>query len=148
MSFRLAIPRRVLSSGARLRFTSRVGLCAKVVLHVEIFSSNGRKTSTRSENEERIRFHLVSIYKGVELTIFPWDSFQDLLDEKSKSLSSSVCDHLKWDLVSIFLMAVAEGKIERNPTELLFTPKEAKRPVRRAMSIDDVRKCFAVLGQR
>ena len=31
----------LLSSRARLRFTSRVRLCAKVVLPVEIFSSNG-----------------------------------------------------------------------------------------------------------
>jgi integrase len=51
-------------------------------------------------------------------------------------------------MLSIFRMAIAEGKIERNPAELLFTPKEAKRPIRRVMSIDDVRTCFAVLGQR
>jgi hypothetical protein len=55
------------------------------------------KASTRSENEQRIRFHLVSLYKDRELGSFRRDELQDLLDEKSKSLSFSVCDHLKWD---------------------------------------------------
>jgi integrase len=49
---------------------------------------------------------------------------------------------------AIFDMAVAEGKIERNPALLLFTPKEAARPERRAMTIKEVQICFSVLGQR
>src|SRR5450631_2444203 len=32
-------------------------------------------------------------------------------------------------------MAVAEGHVERNPALLLFTPREAKKPVHRAMTI-------------
>jgi integrase len=106
------------------------------------------KSSTRAENEQRIRFHLVNIYKDRELGSFRRDELQDLLDEKSRTLSFSVVDHLKWDLHSAFRMAVAEGKIERNPAELLFTPKEARRPIRRVMNVDDVRTCFAVLSQR
>ena len=45
-------------------------------------------------------------------------------------------------------MAVAEGQVERNPALLLFTPKEAKKPVRRAMTIKEVQICFGVLDQR
>ena len=45
-------------------------------------------------------------------------------------------------------MAVAEGLIVRNPALMLFTPKEAKKPVRRAMTIEEVQRCFSVLGQR
>ena len=45
-------------------------------------------------------------------------------------------------------MAVAEGKIERNPALLLFTPREAKKPVRVAMTIREVQLCFSVLEQR
>ena len=35
-------------------------------------------------------------------------------------------------------MAVAEGQIERNPALLLFTPKDARKPVRRVMTIKEV----------
>lgn len=81
---------------------------------------------------------------------FRRDELQDLLDRKAKQdgLSFSVVDHLRWDLKSIFDMAVADGLMERNPAQLLFTPKEAKKPVRRAMTIKEVQICFSVLGQR
>jgi integrase len=45
-------------------------------------------------------------------------------------------------------MAVAEGHVERNSALLLFTPKEAKKPVRRAMTISEVQLCFSVLDLR
>ena len=45
-------------------------------------------------------------------------------------------------------MAVAEGQVERNPALLLFTPKEATKPVRRAMTIKEVQICFGALDQR
>lgn len=48
----------------------------------------------------------------------------------------------------IFDMAIAEGKLARNPALLLFTPKTAARPVHRAMTVSEVQQCFAVLGQR
>ncbi len=48
----------------------------------------------------------------------------------------------------IFDMAVAEGQVERNPALLLFTPREAKKPVRRAMTIREVQLCFGALDQR
>lgn len=45
-------------------------------------------------------------------------------------------------------MAVSEGHILRNPAELLFIPREAKRPEYTAMNMEEVQKCFAVLEQR
>jgi integrase len=48
----------------------------------------------------------------------------------------------------IFEMAEAEGRIQRNPARLLFTPKEAAKPVRRAMTIEEVQLCFSVLAVR
>jgi integrase len=42
----------------------------------------------------------------------------------------------------------AEGQVERNPALLLFTPREAKKPVRRAMTIKEVQICFGALDQR
>ena len=48
----------------------------------------------------------------------------------------------------VFDMAVAEGHVERNPALLLFTPREAKKPVHRAMTIREVQLCFGALDQR
>src|SRR6202040_3052660 len=93
--------------------------------------------------------HLVAAFKDRELTGFRRDELQDLLDLKAKGgLSFSVVDHLRWDMKQVFDMAVAEGHIQRNPALLLFTPKEALRPVRRAMTIREVQICFGALDQR
>ena len=85
-----------------------------------------------------------------EFYSFRRDELQDFLDRKAKieKLSSSVVDHLRWDLKQIFDMAVAEGRLERNPAILLFTPKEAKRSVHRAMTIEEVKRCFSALDVR
>jgi integrase len=45
-------------------------------------------------------------------------------------------------------MAEAEGQVDRNPARLLFTPKEAAKPVRRAMTMKEVQMCFSVLDRR
>jgi integrase len=105
------------------------------------------KESTRQENFQRIKNHLVGPFGDRELSSFRRDELQDLLDEKS-SLSFSVVDHLRWDMNQIFEMAVAEGQVAKNPARLLFTPKEAKRPVRKVMTIEEVQKCFSTLGRR
>jgi integrase len=91
---------------------------------------------------------LVSAFGARELRSYRRDELQDLLDRKAKTHSFSVVDHLRWDMKQIFDMAVAEGKIERNPALLLFTPREAAQPERRAMTIKEVQTCFSALGQR
>ena len=106
------------------------------------------KHSTRENNVSRIMFHLVTAFRDRELSSFKRDELQDLLDSKAKDLSFSVVAHLRFDLRQIFDMAIAEGQVQRNPAQLLFTPREAARPVRRAMTIEDVRLCFSVLAIR
>ena len=107
------------------------------------------KDSTKENNVNRVSVHLVSKFGALELSSFRRDELQDLLDAKAHSgLSFSVVDHLRWDMKQIFDMAVAEGQIERNPALLLFTPKEAAKPVRRVMNIEEVQICFAALDQR
>ena len=112
------------------------------------FYSRKWKDSTRQENVQRVNHHLVSEFGERELATFQRDELQDFLDSKAPALSFSVVDHLRWDLKAVFDMAVAEGLIVRNPALLLFTPKEAKKPVRRVMTIEQVQNCFAVLGER
>jgi integrase len=94
--------------------------------------------------------HLVEQFRDRELSGFRRDELQDLLDLKAKraALSFSVVDHLRWDMKQIFDMAVAEGHIRLNPALLLFTPREAKKPVHRAMTIREVQICFGALDQR
>ena len=107
------------------------------------------KDSTRENNVNRVSVHLVAPFKDRELSGFRRDELQDLLDLKAKGgLSFSVVDHLRWDLKQVFDMAVAEGHMERNPALLLFTPKDAPKPVRRAMTIREVQICFGALEQR
>jgi integrase len=107
------------------------------------------KQSTRENNVNRVNVHLVSAFGERELTGFRRDELQDLLDRKVKDgLSFSVVDHLRWDMKQVFDMAVAEGRIERNPALLLFTPRDAKKPVRRVMTMSEVQICFGALDQR
>ncbi len=98
----------------------------------------------------RMTVHLLSVFKDRELLGFRRDELQDLLDLKAKrdGLSFSVVDHLRWDLKQIFDMAVAKGHIVLNPALLLFTPREATKPVHRAMAIREVQLCFGALDQR
>lgn len=106
------------------------------------------KRSTRDNNINRVRVHLVTAYKDRELPSLRRDELQDLLDAKAEKLSFSVVDHLRWDLKQICDMAEAEGQLVRNPARLLFTPQSAPRPTRKTMTIEHVRLCFQVLGLR
>jgi integrase len=107
------------------------------------------KRSTKANNVNRISFHLVSDFRERELSGLKRDELQDLLDRKAQDgLSFSVVDHLRWDLKQVLDMAVAEGHLQRNPALLLFTPREAPRPVRRVMTMKEVQTCFGALDRR
>jgi integrase len=54
----------------------------------------------------------------------------------------------RWDIRQIFDMAVSEGRVERSPALLLYTPGDAGRAERRVMNIREVHTCLAVLEQR
>jgi integrase len=105
------------------------------------------KSSTAENNKQRIRSHLVTPFKDRDLPSFNRDELQDLLDSKG-GMSFSVADHLRWDLKQIFDMAIAEGRIRRNPALMLFTPKEAKRPVHSVMTAAEVGAAIHALDVR
>jgi len=107
------------------------------------------KLSSATTNEERLRVHLTPIYGERTLGSFSRDELQALLDEKAAAgLSYSLVAHIRWDLRQILRMAVVEGYIPRNPAELLFIPREAKRPEHTSMTLEEVQKCLAVLERR
>jgi len=111
------------------------------------FYSRKWKASTAENNKQRVRTHLVAAYRDRPLASFKRDELQDFLDRK-RGMSFSVVDHLRWDLKQIFDMAIAEGHIRLNPALLLFTPREAKRPFRRVMTIQEVAAVCSALGMR
>lgn len=106
------------------------------------------KRSTTLTNEDRLRIHLGGVFEDRKLGEFMRDELQALLDEKAaRGLSHSVVAHLRWDLRQIFRMAVSEGYILRNPAELLFVPREAKKPEHSAMSAEEVSLAFSAVEQ-
>jgi integrase len=107
------------------------------------------KASTTMTNEERLRFHLTSAYAGRTLGSFGRDELQEYLEQKTVTgLSYSVVAHLRWDMRQVFRMAVSEGHILRNPAELLFIPREAPKPQRRVMTLEEVKTCIGTLERR
>ena len=106
------------------------------------------KRSTKMTTQDRIEFHLIGEFNKRRLSELTRDKLQAFLDQKAATLSFSTVDHLKWDLVSIFRMAIAEGCSRRNPAELLFTPREAKRPERKTLNMKEVNQLFEVLELR
>ena len=107
------------------------------------------KASTRVNNMNRVSESIWSMASARWiLGSFRRDGLQDVLDDKAKSLSFSTVDHLRWDLKQIFDLAMAEGLLVRNPAMLLFTPKEAAKPVRKVMNMKEVQMLFGALDQR
>jgi len=113
------------------------------------FYSRKWKLSTKETNEDRLRVHLMPVYEQRKLGSFNRDELQDLLDAKAQAgLSYSVVAHLRWDLRQVFRMAVQEGHLLRNPAELLFVPRDAKRPEHTVMTLKEVQICFLSLEPR
>lgn len=106
------------------------------------------KGSTKAKNSNRVDVHLVREFDECELSLFKRDGLQDFLDRKAKTYSYSTVNHLRWDCRQIFGMAVSEGLIDRNPAELLFTPKCAARKEKRVMTVTDIRSMFGALEER
>jgi integrase len=107
------------------------------------------KRSSAMTNESRLSFHLLPAYSERSFGSFTRDELQSLLDKKAEAgLSFSTVAHLRWDLRQIFAMAVQEGCISKNPVELLFVPRDAKRPERPVMNREEALRCFAALEIR
>ena len=107
------------------------------------------KASTAITNQERVGLYLLKPFEERALRAFTRESLQLFLDEKAADgLSYSVVAHLRWDLRQVFRMAVCEGYLLRNPAELLFVPREARRPPTRRMTLEEVGLLFSVLELR
>ncbi len=107
------------------------------------------KESTAGTTENRIQHHIVKELGTERLEDLTLAPLQQFLERKAGSgLSFSVVDHLRWDLTSMFEMAVSEKLIRVNPTSALYTPSVAKRPVGQAMSGEQVETALAAVEFR
>lgn len=107
------------------------------------------KASTAYSNEGRLKLHLLREFDARSLNSFTRDECQAFLDGKAaEGHAFSVISHLRWDLRQIFRMGVVEGYIPRNPAELLFVPREAKRQPKRRLTLEQVQAIFSVLRLR
>jgi integrase len=107
------------------------------------------KKSTQGTSENRSQHHIVKELGHNALKDFSLTSLQEFLDSKvEEGLSFSTVDHVRWDINSMFEMAVAEKVIASNPATRLYTPKQAPKGVTRAMSIEEVRVALESVAMR
>jgi integrase len=107
------------------------------------------KASTAGTSENRIRHHVIKEIGANVLEDFTLSGLQEFLQKKANAgLSFSVVDHLRWDVSSIFQMAITEKVITVDATAGLYTPKNAKAGQTRAMSIEEVQVALAAVGAR
>jgi len=106
------------------------------------------KKSTRSTTENRIQYHLGREFGEKRLTALGLKELQSFLTAKAETLSRSVVAHLRWDLRSIFKLALAEGYTDRDPTAALFTPKEKAPSPSPSLSKEEVEIYVNVLELR
>ena len=106
------------------------------------------KASTAGDNEGRLKFHLSSVYASRAVDTFSRDELQQLLNQKAAEYSYSVVAHIRWTLRQIFRLVVEEGYVDRNPAEILYIPREARRPNRKVMNKEEVKTLFEVLDTR
>jgi integrase len=96
------------------------------------------KGSTAETSEQRIRTHIIQDLGNQQMEVFTPRTLQAFLEEKAPTSSFSLVDHLRWDLSSIFEMAVAERVIAANPATRLYTPSAAKKGACPTMNATDV----------
>jgi integrase len=106
------------------------------------------KRSTAATTENRIQHHLKSEFGERQLNELGLKELQLFLNAKAEKLSRSVVAHLRWDLRSVFRLALAEGYTDRDPTAALFTPKEAAPSPSLTLSKEEVETYINVLEPR
>lgn len=105
------------------------------------------KRSTAATTENRMKYHLAE-FGEMKLEAMTLKVLQAFLNRKAGELSRSVVAHLRWDLRTVFRLALAEGYAERDPTASLYTPREAETEPTRAMTGKEVEQYLEALAVR
>jgi hypothetical protein len=95
-------------------------------VYIPVFQGGKWKDSTADNEIPQIRYHLVRAFGEEILRNITDEALQAFLNETAKSCGQSVLDHLRFRLRSIFKLAMAKGIVDRNPVDVLFTPRDCK----------------------
>jgi len=106
------------------------------------------KESTRMTTEPRMTYHLLPALGDRLLQQITRDQMQAFLDQKALAASRSTVDHLRWDLNSVFKMAVSDGIVPFNPATALFTPPCKPEGEKRVLTPAQIRQALTVLETR
>ena len=141
---------REINGGGRTTGATRPPTVAEFLEQVYLPFYRGKwKESTAGTSENRLRHHIgkeLGTQRLEHLTLAP---LQQFLEQKAASgLSFSVVDHIRWDLSSMFEMAVSEKVIAVNPTTALYTPRSAKRSESQSMSAQQVELALGAVNFR
>lgn len=105
------------------------------------------KRSTYMTNKDRVMRDIAGEFGGRKVRELARIDLQAFLDSKQE-LSFSIVAHLRWDLRQIFNLAKADGLVKSNPADVLYVPKNAAKPRRDWMTIEQVKLAFEVLPLR
>ncbi len=106
------------------------------------------KESTRVTTEPRMTYHLLPALGDRLLQQITRDQMQAFLDQKALKASRSTVDHLRWNLNSVFKMAVSDGIVPFNPATALFTPPCKPEGEKRVLTPVQVRQVLTVFETR
>jgi len=107
------------------------------------------KQSTRDTTEQIVRDHILHHFASRALPSLSRKELQAHLDHMAATgLSRSVVDHVRWQLVAIFDMALSDGLVTVNPATALVTPRCKDAGEKRTTSLDAMTKAEMVLDVR
>ena len=108
------------------------------------------KDSTKGTTEGRILYHICLDLGEERIDGFTGPiPLQEYLNQKASSgLSKNVVKHLRWDLQSIFRLAVAERLLPTNPATALYCPPMPEPAETRAMTVEEFHTAAEVLDLR
>jgi integrase len=106
------------------------------------------KESTRLTTEARMTYHLLPALGECLVQQITREQMQAFLDQKALTASRSTVGHLRWDLNSVFKMAVSDGIVPFNPAAALFTPACKPEAEKRVLAPAQIRRGLGVLDAR
>jgi len=138
-----------LNSGSAARASGGGSLRRYIEDEYLVVKSRTWKASTRATTEQLIATHILAPIGDSTLATITRRDLQDLLDSLAAAgKSASVVGHVRWQLKSIFDMARADGLIAVHPAAALVQPVTKAAPVKRVMTLDEVKVAEFSLGLR
>lgn len=90
------------------------------------------KDSTAATTRQRIQAIVLPVFRHHLIRFITREELQEFLIQQARHYSISVVQHLRWDLNSIFKLALSDGLVMMNPAAALRVPRKCQpgRPKR------------------